>query len=105
MERLTSSAIGSTLERAARAVVPAIALAFTVGFALGVMVHGLNDALANRRAVAILTPAPAPIALLAAPALAPVALESLTCRELRELVGTRSKLSKLQLIAMAQRVA
>ncbi len=81
MERLTSSAIGSSLERAARA----------------------NDALAGRRAVAILPPAPAPVALLAAPAPAPVALEALTCRELRELVGTRKRHSKRVLIAMAQR--
>lgn len=103
MERLTSSAIGSTLEAAARAIVPAIALAFTAGLALGVMVHQLNDALAGRRPVAVLPPAPAPVALLAAPVLAPVALEALTCRELRELVGTRRKLAKRELIAMALR--
>lgn len=105
MERLTSSAIGSSLERAARAIVPAIALAFTAGFALGVLVHQLNDALAGRRPVATLPPAPAPIALLAAPAPAPIALEALTCRELRELVGTRRRLAKRELIAMAQRGA
>lgn len=105
MERFTSAVIGSSLERAARAIVPAIALAFTAGFALGVLVHQLNDVLAGRRPVATLPPAPAPIALLAAPAPAPVALESLTCRELRELVGTRRRLSKRELIAMAQRGA
>ncbi len=103
MERLTSSAIGSSLERAARAIVPAIAFMFAAGLALGVMVHQLNDALAGRRAVAILPPAPAPVALLAAPAPAPVALEALTCRELRELVGTRKRHPKRVLIAMAQR--
>lgn len=105
MERLTSSAIGSALERAARAVVPAIALAFVAGFALGTFVHALNEALAGRRLVAALPPAPAPVALLAAPEPAPVALESLTCRELRELLGIRRRLSKRQLIAMAQRGA
>jgi hypothetical protein len=105
MENITSAAIGSTLEQAARRVVPVIAAVFTAGYLLGLAVHHLNDLLAGRQPVAALPPAPAPIALLPqpvpVPAPVPVPLESLTCRELRELIGVRKKLSKRQLIAMA----
>lgn len=105
---------GAALEAAARAVVPAIALAYVAGMALGRWIHDLNDALAamasRRPAPAVAPAAPEPIAAALPPAgsaplalLAPatVDLATLSNRELMQLVGTRRKLPKRQLIALA----
>jgi len=106
---------GVALEAAARAVVPAIALAYVAGMALGRWIHDLNDALAAlasrrpahaaapRLVAAALPPAcGAPMALLAP---APVELATLSNRELMQLVGTRRRLPKRQLIALAMEAA
>ena len=109
---------GAALEVAARAVVPAIALVYVAGMALGRWIHDLNDALAamaSRRpahaaapaaampvAVALPPAGSAPLALLAP---APVELATLSNRELMQLVGTRRKLPKRQLIALAMEAA
>jgi hypothetical protein len=105
---------GAALEAAARAVVPAIALAYVAGMALGRWIHDLNEALA---AMASRRPAPAgtaPIAAALLPAggaplalLTPAAVEltTLSNRELMQLVGTRRKLPKRQLIALAMGAA
>ena len=109
---------GAALEAAARAVVPAIALAYVAGMALGRWIHDLNDALAamagRRPAPAVAPAAPksvaaalppaggAPLALLAP---ASVDLAALSNRELMRLVGTRRRLPKRQLIALAMEAA
>jgi hypothetical protein len=107
--------------------VPIIALAYVAGMAFGAFVHGLNEGLAElvrdprREAVqdapvAAAEPLPAmatPIAPAApaAPAVRPVraaeavTLAQLTNRELMQLVGTRRRLPKTQLIAMAVQMA
>ena len=109
---------GAALEAAARAVVPAIALAYVAGMALGRWIHDLNDALAamaSRRPAPAAAPAAprlvaaalppacgAPMALLAP---ATVDLAALSNRELMQLVGTRRRLPKRQLIALAMEAA
>jgi hypothetical protein len=109
---------GAALEAAARAVVPAIALAYVAGMALGRWIHDLNDALAamasHRPAPAVAPAAPKPVAATLPPAsggplalLAPatVDLATLSNRELMQLVGTRRRLPKRQLIALAMGAA
>ena len=109
---------GAALEAAARAVVPAIALAYVAGMALGRWIHDLNDALAamasRRPAPAAAPAAPRPVAATLPPAsggplalLAPatVDLAALSNRELMQLVGTRRRLPKRQLIALAMEAA
>ena len=109
---------GAALEAAARAVVPAIALAYVAGMALGRWIHDLNDALAamasRRPAPAVAPAAPKPVAAtlppaggapLALMAPAPVELATLSNRELMRLVGTRRRLPKRQLIALAMEAA
>ena len=112
--RITRADWGAALEAAARAVVPAIALAYVAGMALGRWIHDLNEALAAMasRRLAPAASAPnaavlplaggAPLALLAPAA---VELTTLSNRELMRLVGTRRKLPKRQLIALAMGVA
>jgi hypothetical protein len=110
--RITRADWGAALEAAARAMVPAIALAYVAGMALGAMIHDLNAMLASlvspqaapAPAVAMVTPAALPPAAGARLALLPAAavdLATLSNRELRELVGTRRRLPKQQLIALA----
>jgi hypothetical protein len=109
---------GAALEAAARAVVPAIALAYVAGMALGRWIHDLNEALAAmtspRQAPAVAPATHAPIAAALLPAggaplalLTPAAVEltTLSNRELMQLVGTRRKLPKRQLIALAMGAA
>ena len=116
--RITRADWGAALEAAARAVVPAIALAYVAGMALGRWIHDLNEAMAamasRRPAPAVAPAAPEPIAAALLPAggaplalLAPAAVEltALSNRELMQLVGTRRKLPKRQLIALAMGVA
>lgn len=116
--RITRADWGAALEAAARAVVPAIALAYVAGMALGRLIHDLNEALAtmaSRRPAPAVAPAgTAPIAAALPPAggaplalLAPAAVEltALSNRELMQLVGTRRKLPKRQLIALAMGAA
>jgi hypothetical protein len=124
IQGITRADWGAWLETAARRVVPIIALAYVAGMAVGAFVHGLNEGLAElvrepRReavqdaTVAAVEPLPvmaAPIAP-AAPAVRPVraaeavTLAQLTNRELMQLVGTRRRLPKTQLIAMAVQMA
>ena len=124
----TTAQIAQNLERAARVIAPAVALAVTsvmllaelaysLGFQLGTAVHTRNDQLAAvwRRlwapgaepAAAPITVKPAPIRLAAKlqPQVHPLAdlaadLEALTCAQLRSLAGTRRKARKAELIAM-----
>ena len=116
--RITRADWGAALEAAARAVVPAIALAYVAGMALGRWIHDLSEALAAmvspRPAPAVAPAAPAPIAAALPPAggaplalLAPAAVElsALSNRELMQLVGARRKLPKRQLIALAMGAA
>jgi hypothetical protein len=128
IQGITRANWGAWLEATARRVVPIIALAYVAGIAVGAFVHGLNEGLAAlvrepRReavqdapvAVAEALPAmAAPIAgaiAPAAPAVRPVraaeavTLAQLTNRELMQLVGTRRRLPKTQLIAMAVQMA
>jgi hypothetical protein len=124
IQGITRADWGAWLETAARRVVPIIALAYVAGMAVGAFVHGLNEGLAElvreprREAVqdapvAAVEPLPvmaAPIAPVA-PAVRPVraaeavTLAQLTNRELMQLVGTRRRLPKTQLIAMAVQMA
>jgi hypothetical protein len=108
--RITSADWGAALEAAARAMVPAIALAYVAGTALGRWIHDLNEALAAMVSRRPAPAAPAPIAAALPPAaggplalLAPAAVEltTLSNRELMQLVGTRRKLPKRELIALA----
>jgi hypothetical protein len=64
----------------------------------------------GRRYAAALAPAPSPSLVASAPSAPPIAhplalvaasLEALTCKELRALTGTRRKLSKASLVALA----
>jgi hypothetical protein len=124
----TTAQIAQNLERAARVIAPAVALAVTsvmllaelaysLGFQLGTAVHTRNDQLAAvwRRlwapgaepAAAPITVKPAPIRLAAKlqPQVHPLAdlaadLETLTCSQLRSLAGTKRKARKAELIAM-----
>ena len=124
----TTAQIAQNLERTARVIAPAVALAVTsvmllaelaysLGFQLGTAVHTRNDQLAAvwRRlwapgaepAAAPITVKPAPIRLAAKlqPQVHPLAdlaadLEALTCSQLRSLAGTRRKARKAELIAM-----
>jgi hypothetical protein len=124
----TTAQIAQNLERAARVIAPAVALAVTsvmllaelaysLGFQLGTAVHTRNDQLAAmwRRlwvpgaapAAAPITVKPAPIRLAAKlqPQVHPLAdlaadLETLTCAQLRSLAGTKRKARKAELIAM-----
>jgi hypothetical protein len=124
IQGITRADWGAWLEATARRVVPIIALAYVAGMAVGAFVHGLNEGLAElvrepRReavqdapvaAVEALPVMAAPIAP-AAPAVRPVrtaeavTLAQLTNRELMQLVGTRRRLPKTQLIAMAVQMA
>lgn len=124
IQGITRADWGAWLEATARRVVPIIALAYVAGMAVGAFVHGLNEGLAalvrepRREAVqdaqvAAAEPLPvmaAPIAP-AAPAVRPVRaaegvmLSELTNRELMQLVGTRRRLPKTRLIAMAVQMA
>ena len=111
---------GVTLESIARGVVPAIALAYVAGMALGRLVHDLNDAIAGivsdrpeesqEEAVGPDSdPEPAapaePATIRPALAVAATELANMTNRQLMELVGTRRRLPKRQLIAIAVGVA
>jgi len=124
----TAAQIAQNLERAARVIAPAVALAVTsvmllaelaysLGFQLGQAVHARNAQLAAmwRRlwvpgaepAAAPITVKPAPIRLAAKlqPQVHPLAdlaadLETLTCSQLRSLAGTKRKARKAELIAM-----
>lgn len=124
----TTAQIAQNLERAARVIAPAVALAVTsvmllaelaysLGFQLGTAVHTRNDQLAavwrrlwapgTEPAAAPITVKPAPIRLAAKlqPQVHPLAdlaadLEALTCAQLRSLAGTRRKARKAELIAM-----
>ena len=124
----TTAQIAQNLERAARVIAPAVALAVTsvmllaelaysLGFQLGTAVHTRNDQLAavwrrlwapgTEPAAAPITVKPAPIRLAAKlqPHVHPLAdlaadLEALTCSQLRSLAGTRRKARKAELIAM-----
>jgi hypothetical protein len=115
--RITRADWGAAMRATARLMVPAIALAYVAGMALGTMIHDLNAMLASlvspqpapAPAVAKVMPAalpPAAGAPLALPyRLHPVYLATLSNRELRELVGTRRRLPKQQLIALAMGAA
>ncbi len=124
----TTAQIAQNLERTARVIAPAVALAVTsvmllaelaydLGHQLGSAVHARNDQLAAmwRRlwvpgaepAAAPITVKPAPIRLAAKlqPQVHPLAdlaadLEALTCSQLRSLAGTKRKARKAELIAM-----
>ena len=98
--------------------IPAAILTLLAGMALGRWIHDLNEALAAmvspRPAPAVAPISPAPIAAALLPAggaplalLAPAAVEltALSNRELMQLVGTRRKLPKSQLIALAMGAA
>jgi hypothetical protein len=124
IQGITRADWGAWLETTARRVVPIIALAYVAGMAVGAFVHGLNEGLAalvreprpeavQDAPVAAVEPLPvmaAPIAP-AAPAVRPVraaeavTLAQLTNRELMQLVGTRRRLPKTRLIAMAVQMA
>lgn len=124
IQGITRADWGAWLEATARRVVPIIALAYVAGMAVGAFVHGLNEGLAvlvrepRREAVQdapvaaaeALPVMAAPIAP-AAPAGRPVRaaeavmLSELTNRELMQLVGTRRRLPKARLIAMAVQMA
>jgi hypothetical protein len=114
--RITRADWGAAMKATARLVVPAIALAYVAGMALGTMIHDLNAMLtrlvspqpALTAAVAMVTPVALPPATGAPLALLPAAavdLATLSNRELRELVGTRRRLPKQQLIALAMGAA
>lgn len=124
----TTAQIAQNLERAARVIAPAVALAVTsvmllaelaysLGHQLGSAVHARNDQLAamwrrlwvpgTEPAAAPITVKPAPIRLAAKlqPQVHPLAdlatdLEALTCAQLRSLAGTKRKARKAELIAM-----
>jgi hypothetical protein len=112
--RITRADWGAAMKATARLVVPAIALAYVAGMALGTMIHDLNAMLTSlvshqtAPAVAKVMPAALPPAAGAPLALLPAAavdLATLSNRELRELVGTRRRLPKQQLIALAMGAA
>ena len=125
IQEITRADWGAWLEAMARRVVPIIALAYVAGMAVGAFVHGLNEGLAalvreprpeavQDAPVAAVEPLPVmatPIAPAIAPAMRPVRaaeavmLSELTNRELMQLVGTRRRLPKTQLIAMAVQMA
>ncbi len=124
----TAAQIAQNLERAARVVAPAIALVFTcaalltelaysLGYQLGAAVHARNAELSavwrslwvpNTEPAAapiLVKPAPVRLASQLQPLVHPLAelaadLETLTCSQLRNLVGTRRKARKAELIAM-----
>lgn len=128
IQGITRADWGAWLEAMARRVVPIIALAYVAGMAVGAFVHGLNEGLAalvreprpeaaQDAPVAAVEPLPV-MATPIAPAIAPagaagrpvraaeaVMLSELTNRELMQLVGTRRRLPKTQLIAMAVQMA
>jgi len=122
----TTEQVAVALERGARRIAPVIALlvtcslllmqlAYDFGYQLGTALHARNNELSGiwvrlwvqSGTAAVSAPAPEAMpakAGFAAPALHPLAelvdeLEAMTCKQLRELSGIRSKQSKAQLIA------
>lgn len=111
MKILTSAEIGTRLEAVARAIAPALVLAYVAGYMLGQWLHATNDRLAAAylRLLGLSKPCPqtAPAAPAARPVIratlhrAPLTVEALcmahTQRELMAMAGTKSKRSKKQL--------
>jgi hypothetical protein len=111
----TTAQVSASLERAARAAAPVVALvitcallliqlAYDLGYMLGSAVHARNDQLAALWRCLMAPEAMPAKAGFTAPAVHPLAelvdeLEAMTCKQLRALSGIRSKQSKAQLIA------
>lgn len=111
---ISCSNIAARLEQAARTIAPVLVAVYCAGYCTGAWLHRLNDRLSTawRRLLVpepqVLAEQPAkPIhptpAVPAVNALAVIGseLEALTCRQLRELTGCRSKLPKARLVALA----
>lgn len=124
IQGITRADWGAWLEAMARRVVPIIALAYVAGMAVGAFVHGLNEGLAAlvreprpeaaqdapvaaAEAMPVMATPIAPAGAAGRPVRAAeaVMLSELTNRELMQLVGTRRRLPKTRLIAMAVQMA
>ena len=111
MQILTSAAIGTRLERFARAIAPALVAVYVAGYALGQWVHRTNDRMAAAYVRFLgLAPAPQPkptikpsitptikARVIRQPLTVEALIASHTQRELMAMAGTKSKRSKRQL--------